>query len=109
MSGRGRAENRSGGLEDWWGFRVGEIEANPDTNLFPEICDYQAALGWDNPAGTYSYGTTYSSFHSGCSWSAWMDFPGSEGRYVENTRFPAKWRSNHTNRGGWQALGTLVD
>ena len=104
---RGYVSHFSSSLEDWRDFRVGEV------NLVPQlgwtICGYQGALGWDSPDGKHSYGTTYSSVNTGCSVIAFFDFPGHTSRYANQTRFPAKWRSNHTNNDTWQGLGTIVD
>ena len=47
---------------------------------------------------------------AGCSYATGrFDFDGFTGRYVENTRFPTKFKSNHTPGDNCLAIGTLQD
>jgi hypothetical protein len=102
------SEHEEGAIEYWSDFRVGEIRSPKaiPTNL---ICGYQAAISWQSPSGSTTYDTTFSTYHAGCVYEAWKDFGNYDGGYVENTRFPTKWKSNHTTQDNWVGIGTLRD
>jgi hypothetical protein len=98
----------SGGLEDWSGFRVGQNRA-PNATPWNTICAYQAWIAWQSPNGQTTYSSQFSPFHGSCSYVAWMDFPNYNGLYVENTRFPTKWKSDKTPNSDWLSIGVLTD
>lgn len=91
------------GLHSWSNFRIGQ-----GGQVWSTICRYQGAFKWQSPKG-HTYDTTYSSYTSGCSLSAWKDFGNYSGRYVKGTRFPAYWKSNKTPTSDkWMHVGTLT-
>ncbi len=37
-----------------------------------------------------------------------MDFPNYNGGYEKGTKFPSKWKSNHTTNSDWIVIGKLT-
>jgi len=93
-------------FREWSGFRVGELRpyAVSPTAM---ICSYQASLWWESPNGTIIQ-MQNSSYHNSCSWVARMDFQNFDGGYQTGTKFPAKWKSNHTPNRNWVGIGKLT-
>jgi len=91
---------------DWSRFRIGELRS-PSAAWTSMICSYQASLWWESPSGKIIQ-MQNSSYHRGCSWVARMDFQNFEGGYPRGTKFPAKWKSNHTPKDDWIRIGKLT-
>lgn len=94
-----------GDIVEWSNFRIWEGRVNAD--FFDWSCGYQGQLQWESPGGQIIH-TQRSGFHGGCSYSAWVDFQNYAGGYQRKTKFPAKWRSNHTPRTDWLTIGKLT-
>lgn len=108
--GRAYKDAAGNGMDHWDRFRIGEIRS-PVSTWFDQICDYQAEIKWVSPQGRVVH-TQRSPFKNGCSFLAWMDFPNYDSNYARGTKFPTKWKSNHTRNNGvsgaWEGVGTLT-